>query len=93
MARSKSAVLKGGTSRAVKRATKLKELKAELASLEKQILKLAKQADKVDAQIEKLETPKVVAVEDKDTVVTDGGGGVVDTTPPAVEAQDRPLAA
>lgn len=73
MARSKSAVLKGGTSRAVKKASKLKELQAELNSLDKQLTKLSKERTKIVTKLDKLLIPVVKTVDTTPAVTYDDG--------------------
>lgn len=78
MARSPSAVLKGRTTKAVKKASKQKELQSELKSLDKQLEKLSNQRTKVLNKLDKLSTPVVKAVESgAGIVVSDGAGDSV----------------
>ena len=90
MPRTSSAVLKGGSSKAVKAAEKLKAVKADLKSAEKELKAAQKAVDKAQAQVDKLtakvekltakneSTETIVAPEETEVVeVQASGAGVV----------------
>lgn len=71
MARTPSAILKGGSSRAVKKAEKVKAAKADLKEASKSLEKAQKAFDKAAAKLAKLDEPAAVepVAEDVQAVV------------------------